>query len=217
LTFAAPQVLGTISPTPAPGATLRRASLLVTSITSVTLGGANPDQFSLNAPLTCTTTTPGLNGTFCTVRVRFAPTVASGAGPKAATINVVTSVGTYSIPISGTAIGMATIGTANTLNLGAAPRVPVNGTRTLPLTVTNTGTDTLNITTAVVVNLTAGNPAFSSAGLGTCAAPVPQGGTCQIPVTFHPIVAGNPILGRITITAASATNSPRVVNLTGRT
>ena len=173
---------------------------------SVTVGGPNANQFRVTIPAGCIRTR-GAGATFCTISVRFAPTVASGVGLKTATVTVVSTGGTIVANLSGTAVAVPTIGVPATLNMG---RHPLGSTSTTTLTVTNVGSATLNISAANV----AGSAAYTAV-LNTCANPVLAGGACQILVTFKPTVAGNPITGTLTI-VSNASNNPRTVNLTGR-
>ena len=174
--------------------------------TSVVVGGTNPDQFVVAIPAGCVRTRAA-GATFCTISVRFRPTIASGAGLKTATITVNSSAGSFVANVSGKGVAVATIGALPaTLNLG---RRPIGSITTTTLTVTNTGSAPLIISTVTTTG------AAYSATLGTCNVAVAPGGTCQLNVTFAPTAAGNPILGTLTINS-NASNNPRTVNLTGR-
>ena len=187
---------------------LRNIGAVAVTTTSVTVGGPNANQFVVTFPAASCIRTRNAGLAFCAISVRFAPTAASGAGVKTATVTVVSSGGTIVANISGTAVPVPTIGALpTTLNLG---RHALGSTTTTTLTVTNTGTADLHIS---ALNL-AGSAAYTAA-LGTCANPVVAGGTCQILVTFKPTVAGAPITGTLTI-VSDASNNPRIVNLTGR-
>ncbi len=174
--------------------------------TSVTFGGPNADQFVVAIPAGCVRTRIA-GATFCTLRVQFRPTVASGPGLKTASFTIVSSAGTFTGNVSGTGVAVATIGALPaTLNLG---RRPLGSVTTTTLTVTNTGSAPLSVSSVVTTG------AAYSATVGTCSGPVAPGGTCQLNVTFAPTVAGNPITGTLTINS-NASNNPRTVNLTGR-
>jgi Ca2+-binding RTX toxin-like protein len=188
---------------------LRNIGAVAVTTTSVTVGGPNANQFVVTFPAANCIRTRNAGQAFCTISIRFAPTAASGAGVKNATITVASSGGgTIVANISGTAVAVPTIGALPaTLNLG---RHALGSTTTTTLTVTNTGSADLHIS---ALNL-AGSAAYTAA-LGTCANPVVAGGTCQITVTFKPTVVGNPITGTLTI-VSDASNNPRTVALTGR-
>jgi Ca2+-binding RTX toxin-like protein len=171
----------------------------------LTLSGANANQFVITNPNGC----PGnlAAGASCNVGVRFAPTAASGAGVKTATITISSPTGgTVVATVTGTAVTPATIGALANIAFGNRP---TGSTTTTTLAVTNTGTGTLNISGVTI----AGSARFT-ANLGTCAAAVAPGGTCQINVTFQPI-NNNQVTATLTITS-NASNNPRTVNLTGR-
>ena len=186
---------------------LRNIGAVAVTTTSVTVGGPNANQFVVTFPAANCIRTRNAGLAFCNISVRFAPTAASGAGLKTATVTVASSGGTIVANISGTAVAVPTIGVQATLNVG---RHPLGSTTTTTLTVTNTGSADLHISAANVTGSTA-----YTAALGTCANPVVAGGTCQILVTFKPTVAGNPITGTLTI-LSDASNGTRTVNLTGR-
>ncbi len=188
--------------------------------TSLTLTGPNADQFTVQPnrlfsippqtlPQPCARAPrAAAGGVFCNINIRFTPTVASGPGVKTATITIVTAIGTFSTTLTGTAVTLATIGTPANFTV-ARTRVPA--TSTTQLTVTNTGTGPLILSSAVV----AGNAVFS-ANLGTCNVTVAPAGTCQIPITFTPNVAATTFTATLTLTGTNTTNSPRVINVTGR-
>jgi len=176
------------------------------TINTVTLGGPNANQFTATTAGCARARNAGQQ--FCIIGVRFTPTAAAGPGAKTATITIVSNAGTFVANLTGSTSAAAAIGVAATLNVGRLRTV--GATSTTPLTVTNTGSIPLIITAVTTTG------AAYSAILNTCALPVAPGGTCQITVTFHPTVAGNPITGTLSITAPAASNTPRTVNLTGR-
>jgi hypothetical protein len=63
----------------------------------------------------------------------------------------------------------------------------VGSTKTLPLTITNTGTAALNITGT---SASGTNSADFTAALNTCSSPVSPGGNCSLNVTFTPSLVG---------------------------
>jgi Ca2+-binding RTX toxin-like protein len=213
------QALGTTST--AQTLSLVNTTNAAATATSLSVSGPNADQFVFQAsrlfsippqilPQACAGAPRiALGGLFCNVNIRFAPTVASGPGVKTATLTFVTSLGTYTTTLTGTAVTMATIGTPANFTV---TRTRVPNTSVTQLTVTNTGTGPLDLASATV---TTGNAVFS-ATIGTCNVTVNPGGTCQIPITFTPNAPALTFTGTLTLTAPNTTNSPRVVNLTGR-
>jgi hypothetical protein len=178
--------------------------------TSVTVGGPNANQFTVNVPAGCVRTR-NAGAAFCNITVRFTPTAASGAGVKTATITVASTAGTVVANLTGTATTVATIG-ALPANVAFGRRAVGSSTSTT-LTVTNTGSAPLVISAATV----AGNAAFS-ASLGTCnvVGGVAPGASCQLTLTFNPLVnTGGTVTATLTITS-NASNNPRTVTLTGR-
>jgi Ca2+-binding RTX toxin-like protein len=203
LTFGA-QNVGTVSAIQT--TVLSNGGTVPVTTSAVTLGGTDASQFQVTVPAGCVRTrAAGL--AFCTISVRFRPTT---PGTKTATITV-TSVngGTVVANLTGSGTPVATIATPANLAFG---RRPLNSSTTTTLTVTNTGTANLTLNT---VNPLVVSGAAYSATVGTCTGPLAPGGTCQLNVTFHPTVAGNPITGTLTINS-NASNNPRTVNLTGR-
>jgi len=202
LTFAG-QNVGTVSAIQV--ITVRNTTAATIAVNSVVLGGTNANQFT-----TVTTCIRNLAANAaCLIGVRVTPTVASGAGLRTATLTVSSpTAGSAVATLSGTALTPATITTVNTVNFGARP----NGTTTTTtLTVNNTGTGPLNISSVT----TGGSTTFSFA-LGTCSltTPVPPGGSCALNVTFKPVVNAT-VTGTLSI-VSNASNGTRTVNLTGR-
>jgi hypothetical protein len=145
------------------------------------------------APGNATTTViTGLtNGTSYNFRIQAVN--AQGSSALSSSSNNVTPVG-------------ALVGALANVNFG---RRPVNSTTTTTLTVTNTGTVALNVS-----SVTIGGSSTFTASLGTCSAPVAAAGSCTLNVTFHPTVAGT-FAGTLTVNS-NADNNPRTVTLSGR-
>jgi hypothetical protein len=86
----------------------------------------------------------------------------------------------------------------------------LGSSKTLPLTITNTGTAAVNITGT---SLSGPNSADFTAALNTCSSPVSPAGNCSLNVTFTPSIAG---VESATLTVTdNAGSSTQTVSLTG--
>ena len=175
------------------------------TVTAIALGGANASQFStLN---TCGTLPTSVKaGANCTISVTYTP---SASGAAAATLSVTdNAVGSpHTVSLSGT-------GLAPTVSLAPGSIAFANQTVTTSstphnVTLSNTGTGTLSITS---IAITGTNPT-QFAENSTCGATVAVSGSCTIAVTFAPTAAGS-MSASVTITD-SASGSPHSVALTG--
>lgn len=177
-----------------------------TTIASVTLTGANPGDFVLDAGTCGGASVP--SDSACTVRVAFRPTAASA---RSAVLRIVPTSGpAMSVPLSG--LGDAVAAPAISVTPGVLPfgTVAAPNSTTLSTTVRNTGDAPLLV----------GAPAISGAGsadyllaASTCTTPVAPGATCTVSVTFRPTVAGSRTAS-LTL-PHNATGGQTVVSLTG--
>ncbi len=142
-------------------------------------------------------------GASCTVRVTFTPTAAgTRTGSITITDDAAGSPQTVSLTGVGAARPLATLSTAS-LTFRVQPVGFASGKKTV--TLTNTGTATLNIASI------AASGDFSQQN--TCGASVAPAAGCTISVTFKPTAAGSRT-GAVTITD-DATDSPQTVSLSG--
>jgi hypothetical protein len=166
------------------------------TITSITLGGTTPGQFTQNN--NCTIGTPMNVGASCTINVTFRPTSTNPlAKSQTLNVNVAAPAVSQSIPLNGTVVVPTyTVSPANV----AFPNQAINTTSAAQtVTVTNTGTVPLPLTNIAV----SGANANRFAQTNTCGAggfrPFPNnlavGASCTVSVTFRPT--------RITRNAAS--------------
>ncbi|HXJ96314.1 MAG TPA: choice-of-anchor D domain-containing protein [Terriglobia bacterium] len=174
------------------------------SITSVTVTSSNFGQ----------TTTCGTSlavGASCTITVSFKPGV---TGNLTGSVMVADNA-----PDSPQAIGLT--GTAVAAGVGFSPSTglvfkgqPLN-TASAPqtLTLTNTGTAALSISSIAVIGSDASSFSQSNNCPMSSAGTLAAGGTCQITVTFTPTTGGN-LSADLTV-ADSAPGSPHSVALTG--
>jgi hypothetical protein len=183
------------------------------TITGVTLTGANPSDYALTAPASgtdCRSVGSVAAGGNCTVAATFTPTA---LGSRTASVSVADNAtgSPHTLQLTGT-------GTAPTVSL-STNTVPFGNQITLTtsapqsVTLTNTGTDTLHITT---VALGGTNPTdFAIAAGTTCTngSTVVANASCVVNLTFTPPTT-NPFSATLTFTDDS-TSSPQVVNLSG--
>jgi hypothetical protein len=144
-------------------------------------------------------------GANCTISVTFTPTA---TGSRPGTITITDNAGNSPQSVNLTGTGIAASGPAVTL----APTSLSFGNQTLntpsatqPVTLTNSGTATLSITSI------AASAQYSQTN--TCGSSVTAGAKCTITVTFTPTAAGSQP-GTISITD-NATGSPHTIPLTG--
>jgi len=163
------------------------------AILSATASG----EFSV-AGLTCATIAPSSS---CRVNIQFTPT-AMGArtGTLIVTENVAGSPDT--IPLTGT--GVAPVLTLNPTSLDFGPQAVGTTSAAKTVALTNTGTDTLNIS---------GIGVSGDFAAGQCPSSVSPGHSCNLSVTFSPL-SGGPRTGALTIMDDTA-GSPHTVPLSG--
>jgi hypothetical protein len=150
------------------------------SISSITLTGSNPGQFSQSN--NCSATQP--TGSTCTISVKFRPT---STGSKRAFVTVVATdgAGTKQVELTGTGARSALSVSPTSLAFGNQARGTVSAPRVV--TVTNTGTVFLPIVSITIV----GSNSKQFRQTNDCPAQVAVGGTCTVSVTFNPRSTGN--------------------------
>jgi phospholipase C len=141
-------------------------------------------------------------GVNCTITVSFSPTVAGlGTGAVTITDDAGNSPQTIGLSGNGSAPGVG----LNPTSLAFGDQVVGSISGSLPITLTNTGTATLNIASIV----SSGHFAQTN----NCGATVAATASCTVTVSFSPTQPG-PESGSITITD-DAVPSPQVVSLSG--
>jgi hypothetical protein len=199
--------------------TLTNATLSQVTISgSPSKSGANPGDFNVvTAGTTCTSgaTVAGSGGS-CNVIVTFSP--APGAlGARTATLTITESTGSHPVTLTGTAVGPS-VQVASSVAFG---NQAVNQTGTMSLTVTNNGTDTLNLASASAAAITASADStfFGIGGTTTCTngLAIPASGSCTISVTFTPTTVRSygPVTLVITDDAGAVAGTMQSVSLTG--
>jgi FG-GAP-like repeat/Abnormal spindle-like microcephaly-assoc'd, ASPM-SPD-2-Hydin len=183
---------------PAQTATLTNYLSTILTINSITLSGADPQDFSETN--TCGNSLAA--GSSCNISVIFTPTA---TGSRTATLSVSDSdpTGPQTADLSGTGL-LAGISLAPA-SLTFPPQLVGTVSPTQKVELTNPGTGPLYITSIV-----------ASAGFAqsnTCGSSVPSGGACEITVQFEPTETGL-LSGSITLTD-NGPGSPQTVALTG--
>jgi len=140
----------------------------------------------------------------CTINVAFAPT-AAGARSGSLVVTSDAAGSPHSISLSGTGIAPAPTVSLTPSSLTFASRTVATTSPAQTVTLANTGTGALAISSITV----SGDYAFTS----PCGPSVAAGGSCTIDVTFTPLVAGTRT-GAVSI-ADNASGSPQTVPLSG--
>ncbi len=165
--------------------TLTNIGTLAVPITSITLAGGNANQFAVSS--TCPAFVPV--GNFCTFNVVFTPT---SSGAKATTVNVTVGGGAAAQSVSVLGTGIVPTYSLSPSTLAFGNQAHGTAGAALPITLTNTGTLALPITTIAATGM------FSETN--TCGTSVGAGGTCTINVKFAPTSIGAKV-GTVKVTA----------------
>jgi len=144
-------------------------------------------------------------GAFCTVNVVFTPT-ATGPASAALTLTDNASDSPQSVSLSGA--GVAAAVTLSTTSLSFGNQVAGTASAAQSVTITNSGSATLNFTGTVT-----GPGASSFSKWSNCAGPLAPGAFCTVNVQFVPTAAG-PASAALTLTD-NASDSPQSVTLGG--
>jgi len=180
------------------------------NIATVALGGTNPGDFAIASGTTCTngSSVPPTNS--CVIKVTFTPTV-SGARTGTVTITDDALDSPQSINLSGTGTFPVVALSTTVVNFNNQPMGSTSAA--MPVTVNNTGTDTLNITTVALGGANAADFAIATGTTCTNGSAVAANGSCVINVTFTPTVTGART-ATLSITD-DASSSPQTVTLNG--
>ncbi|HEV2577622.1 MAG TPA: choice-of-anchor D domain-containing protein [Acidobacteriaceae bacterium] len=187
---------------------------------SLTIGGANPGDFSVSAVTTSVSPNPSTScpgGTsVCNITVTFDPTAAGTRTAKLSLDSGGSSTGQY-ILLTGTAVGsgpsFATSPAASSglsitsfLPVNTDPKVISNDT----VVVTNTGTTTLTLTAV----FTGGEPSRFVADVSQCRSVAPQA-TCTVTVTPSSLLLGS--YGATLVLADAASSASATLGVSSRT
>src|SRR3989449_593305 len=132
-------------------ATISTATL---SITSIVLAGLNPGDFAIAAGTTCTNAATVVAGASCLVNLTFTP---AATGARAATVTIADDApgSPQSVSLAGTGIVPAVTLAPTNLAFGAQRLSTTSPVQTV--TLTNSGTATLSITSIVLAGLNPGD------------------------------------------------------------
>jgi hypothetical protein len=167
---------------------------------TIQLSGANSPDFAESD--TCSSTISPQSS--CTVTLTFTPTLFAG---EKATITLTDSApdSPQTISLTGTGIQQGPAMTVSPSTLNFIRTVIQTSSAPKTITVTNTGTDLITITSLTVTG--------DYSQTNTCGSSIAAGTSCTISVTFKPTVI-NSRTGTVTITD-NAPTSPQTVSLSG--
>ena len=192
------QVVGSRSPVQA--VVLTNVGTKTLHISSIAVTGTNAADFAEHTP--CGSSLPPK--AHCMIRVTFKPTA---VGPRSAAVTITDDAGgsPQSVPLSGIGVTSGPNVTLSTKSLTFATQLVGTTSPARPVTLSNYGTEKLDITSIVA------SGDFSESN--NCGSSLPPGGYCTIDVTFTPTRPGNRT-GTMSITD-NAPNSPQTVRLKG--
>jgi hypothetical protein len=180
------------------------------SVTSISLGGSDPSQFTESD--TCQIPAVLQPAKFCSISITFAPT---NTGSQQATLTISDNApgSPQSIQLGG--VGVAPPPPAPVVTVTPNPLTfptTTQGTPSSPLlaTVTNTGNATLHISS---VTMTGNNPGDFTMANGCTAGAYAANNGCTLTLTFTPVAAGQRSV-IVTITD-DAPNSPQMIQVGG--
>jgi len=198
--------------------TVTNSGTATLNITGITLTGTNPGDFSLGAPTAgtaCPLGASSLNaGSNCAVGVTFKPTV---TGARSASVSVAdnASGSPQTVPLTGT--GTASAVTFTPVNVAFGNQRTGTMSATTNVTITNSGTATLNITSITLTGTNTGDFTLGAPTTGTACAlganSLNVSSSCAVGVTFKPTATGARS-ANISV-ADDAPASPQTVPLTG--
>ena len=182
------------------------SAALAISSGGITVSGTNSTSFS--ATTTCTSTVAA--GSSCTISVIFTP---KATGTLTATLNVADNAtgSPQKATLTGTGAAATPTATLTPATLTFASTTVGSTSAAQVVTLKNTGTSTLTITTGGIT--LSGTNASSFSETTTCGTTLAASATCTISVSFKPSTTGT--LTATLNVADNATGSPQKVTLTG--
>ncbi len=192
------------STTAAQFVTIKNSGTATLNLTSETITGTNPTSF-IKSATTCGTTLAAAAS--CTVSVEFKP-AATGALKASLSIADNATGSPQAVALTGT--GTAPAVTLTPTSLAFASTVVGTTTAAKVVTIKNSGTATLNLTSETI---TGTNPTSFIKSATTCGTTLAVAASCTVSVEFKPAVTGA-LKASLSI-ADNATGSPQAVTLTG--
>jgi subtilase family serine protease len=203
LTFASTTVGST---TAAQIVTVKNSGTAALTLTSETLTGTNATSFLISAK-TCTTSLAAAAS--CTVSVEFKP---AAAGALTASLSIADNAtgSPQTVSLTGTGAAATPAVTLTPTSLTFASTTVGSTTAAQVVTVKNSGTAALTLTSETITGTNATSFLISAK---TCTTSLAAAATCTVSVEFKPAAAGT-LTASLSI-ADSATGSPQAVTLTG--
>ena len=201
LAFAATAVGST---TAAQVVTIKNSGTATLNLTSETITGTNPTSF-IKSATTCGTTLAA--AATCTVSVEFKP---AAAGALSASLSIADNASGSPQAVTLTGTGTAPAVTLTPTSLAFASTTVGSTTAAQTVTIKNSGTATLNLTSETITGTNATSFIKSAT---TCGTTLAAAATCTVSVEFKPAATG-PLSASLSI-ADNATGSPQAVTLTG--
>lgn len=184
--------------------TLTNTGTAALSITSIGVTGANASSFVFAN--TCGANLPA--GANCSIHGHFAP-MATGVQTAAVTITDSASGSPQSIALSGTGVTPVAPVTLSATNLSFGTEAVGTSGASQYVTMTNTGSVALQITSIAVTGADAGSFVFAN----SCGLSLAVGAECTIHGHFAPLTTG--VLTAVVTITDSAAGSPQTISLTG--
>jgi hypothetical protein len=202
------QLVGTTSGSQS--STLRNSGTGPLTITSIELAGTNAGDFGQTNNCPVAPLTLAVNAT-CTLTVTFSPTA---SGPRSASVSIADDAAgsPHSLGLSGTGTQPAPAVTLNPTSLSFGNQRVATSSANQSVTVSNTGTAPLSISSIGVSGANAGDFAQGS-DCPTVPGTLAAGGSCTIQVSFTPSATGSRTAS-VSI-ADDASGNPHTVSLSG--
>jgi hypothetical protein len=166
--------------------TLSNTGSTTLTISNVTIGGANGSDFAFATPgsgADCRTAGTVAAGSSCVIATTFTP---GGLGARSATVSVADSAAGSPHTLSLTGTGVFPQATPTPSPLAFANQIINTTSGPQTLTLTNGGTDTLNIKTVALGGANPGQFAIAAGTTCTNGATVAANSTCVVNLTFTP-------------------------------
>src|SRR5207245_304362 len=181
------------------------------NLTSITISGAQAADFAFAAGNTCPTGAGSVApGASCTISISFTP---AATGARAATVTITDDAASRPQSVSLAGMGIAPAVTLAPTNLAFGDQRLSTTSPVQTVTLTNSGTATLSITSIALAGLNPGDFAIAAGTTCTNGATVVAGASCLLNLTFTP-TAASARTATVTITD-DAPGSPQSVSLAG--
>src|SRR3989454_463203 len=191
--------------------TLTNSGTATLSITSIVLAGLNPGDFAIAAGNTCPTGAGSVApGASCTISISFTP---EATGARTATVTITDDAPGSPQLVSLVGMGIAPAVTLAPTNLAFDTQRLSTTSPAQTVTLTNSGTATLSITSIALAGSNPGDFAIAAGTTCTNGATVVAGASCLLNLTFTP-TAASARTATVTITD-DAPGSPQSVSLAG--